>query len=96
MTNPGGSEPGNIGIIQQCLERWFRDVTPGPYTERFVYHDGAQTSELALDREFVNDLRPENLNEYMEHTVLPTLRASPGKIIRAGTDGLSVRARQTH
>ncbi len=96
MTNTGGSEPGNIRIIQQCLERWFRDVTPGTYTERFVYHDGMQSSELAHDREFFNDLRPENLKDYMEHTVLPTLRASPGKIIRVGADGLSVRTRQAH
>ena len=93
MTNPGGMEAQNIQLIRQCLELWFSNVTPGTYTERFIYHDGTQTSELALDREFLNDLRPEQLKEYMERTVLPTLRMSPGTIIRAGADGISVRVR---
>ena len=96
MTNPGSGEPRNIRIIKQCLEKWFRDVTPGTYTERFVYHDGTQTSELALDPDFINNLRPEQLTEYMERTVLPTLRVSPGMLIRAGADGISIRTRYTY
>jgi|SRR5690349_13943576 hypothetical protein len=96
MTHLGNVEPENIRIIRQCLERWFHDVTPGTYTERFVYHDGTQTSEFALDHEFVNALSPLRLKHYIEHTVLPTLRASPGNVIRVGVDGISVRARQMH
>ncbi|WHZ28096.1 MAG: hypothetical protein OJF51_002894 [Nitrospira sp.] len=88
--------PRNIQIIRQCLEMWFSDVTPSTLTERFIYHDGTQTSELALDREFVDHLAPEQLQGYMENTVLPTFRASPGKVIRAGADGITIRARQTH
>ena len=89
-------EPRNIQVIRQCLERWFSDVTPSTLTERFIYHDGTQTSELALDREFVDNLPPQQLQGYMENTVLPTLRASPGKVIRAGADGITIRARQMH
>jgi hypothetical protein len=90
------SEPRNIQLIRQFLEQWFRNVTRATYTERFIYHDGTQTSELALDREFINAFHPEKLQEYMEYTVLPTLRASPGQIIRAGADGISVRTKQLH
>ena len=90
------SEPRNIQLIRQYLEQGFRDVTRATYTERFIYHDGTQTSEFALDREFINALRPEKLQEYMEYTVLPTLRASPGKIIRAGAEGISIRAKKLH
>ena len=92
----GSSEPRNIVIIRQCLEQWFHDVTPSTHTECFVYRDGTQTSELVLDREFIDDLRPEQLKRYMERTVLPTLRVSPGTVIRAGADGISVRARPMH
>lgn len=34
--------------------------------------------ELELEREFIDDLRPGKLKEYIECTVLPTLRANPG------------------
>ena len=89
-------EPRNVGIIRQCLEQWFHDVTPRTHTECFLYHDGTQTSELMLDREFLNAFQPEQLEDYLERTVLPTLRVNPGTSIRAGADGISVQARPIH
>ncbi|MDI3466190.1 MAG: hypothetical protein OJF50_005011 [Nitrospira sp.] len=47
----------------------------------------------SLNREFVDNLPPQQLQKYMENTVFPTLRASPGKVIRAGADGITIRAR---
>jgi len=84
MTHPGDVEAGNIHIIRQYLERWFRDVTPDPYTERFVYHDGTQTSEPALDGEFVNDLSPQRLKAYIEQTVLPYSVRAQGRSFEQG------------
>lgn len=87
----------NIRLIRDCLERSFSDVTPSALTEHFIYHiyhDGSQTSELVLDREFFNNLPLEHLQEYMEGIVIPTLLASPGKNIRIGADGINILARE--
>lgn len=88
-----GIAPEKIQIIMACLKESFRDVKTGDFEEHFVYNDGKQTSELEVGREFVDDLRPEKLKEYMQQTLLPTLRANPGRIIRFGADGVSVRER---
>jgi hypothetical protein len=88
-----GIDLDKIRIIQDLLEKYFHDVKPGDYKERFVYNNGQQTSELELQREFIDDLRPEKLQEYVQSTLLPTLRANPGTIIRFGADGISVHER---
>lgn len=95
MSHQPGIDPKKIQIITACLEDHFNEVKAGDYKERFVYNNGQHTSELELQREFIDDLRPEKLQEYVQSTLLPTLRANPGKIIRFGADGISIRERHT-
>lgn len=89
-----GTDPEKIQIIKDRLEESFHDVKTGEYQERFLHKNGQQTSELELEREFVDDLRPDKLKEYVQQTLLPTLRVSPRKLIRFGSGGISVRERQ--
>ena len=88
-----GTDPEKNQIIKDCLEESLHAVKTGEYQERFLYNNGQQTSELELEREFVDDLRPDKLKEYVQQTLLPTLRVSPGKVIRFGSGGISVRER---
>lgn len=88
-----GIDLDKIRIIQDFLDKHFHDAKPGDHNERFVYNDGQQTSELELEREFVDDLRPEKLQENLHSNLLPALRANPGKIIRFSADGITIRER---
>jgi|SwirhisoilCB1_FD_contig_21_21975221_length_455_multi_3_in_0_out_0_2 hypothetical protein len=92
----GSNEPRNIQIIRECLEMWFSDVTPSTLTERFIYHDGTQTSELALDRELSIIFRPSNSRGTWRTLCFQRSGQVQGKSFEQGlTASLSVQGRCT-
>jgi hypothetical protein len=88
-----GIDPQKIQIIRDCLEAMFHDVRQDNLSERFVFNNGKQTSELKLDRAVVDDLPFDQIKHYMETQVVPKLHENPGKVIYVGSNGLSVLER---
>ena len=87
--------PTKLEIVKSCLEASFRDVLLDTPHRRFVFHDGAHTSELVLTRALLDDLAGEALSAHMKRDIVPTLQANPGKRISVSTGGMGIGARES-
>ena len=85
-----GIDPTKVQIVKSCLEAAFKDVRPGKLNGGVVFNDVARTYELEFDSAFIDDILKEQLKTYMETTIIPKMRANPGKIIYVSNDGIKV------
>ncbi len=83
-------DPTKILIVQSCLDAAFKDVRPGKLNGGVVFNDVARTYELEFDSAFIDDILKEQLKTYMETTIIPKMRANPGKIIYVSDDGIEI------
>jgi len=90
-------DPKKIEIVKSCLEAAFKDVRhrqEGNHDlQRFVFNDGMQSSQLVIDRAFLDDIRQEQLvwlENYIRKIIVLRLRANVGKKISVSNSGISV------
>lgn len=89
-----GTDPNQIDMVTSCLEGSFTEVRctedSGTLETRFLFNDQQLRSGLIFTRRFIDDFRGD-LKAYVEKTLLPKLKESPGKIIYIGSDGMRIR-----
>jgi hypothetical protein len=90
-----GVDLTKLAIVKSCLEASFKDVRLDIRNRRFVFHDGAHTSELVLNSALLGDLPEDALIAHMKRNIVPTLQANPGKKISVSTDGIGIGARES-
>ena len=83
-------DPTKARIVQSCLEASYKDARPDRLDGRVVFNDGDLGCELEFDRAFIDDILREQLKTYMETTIIPKMRANPGKIIYVSNDGIEI------
>ena len=79
-----------IQIVKSCLDAAFKDVRPGKLNGGVVFNDVARKYELEFDSAFIDDILREQLKTYMETTIIPKMRANPGKKIYVSNDGIEI------
>ncbi len=88
-----GIDPTKIQIVRSCLEASFKDVRSDKLDECFVFNDGEQSSQLAFDRAFLDDIPTDQLDPYLETNIVPKLKANPGMKIYVSNDGIEIMNR---
>ncbi len=83
-------DPTKILIVQSCLDAAFKDVRPDKLNGGVVFNDGGRKYQLEFDSAFIDDIPREQLKTYMETTIIPKMRANPGKKIYVSNDGIEI------
>lgn len=87
-------DPKIIQTVKHCLETSFRDVHH--LHQRFLFHDGTQSSELVFNREFLENISEPSLFSHLVKDIIPTLKANPGKRISVNSNGIGIGPRETN
>jgi len=85
-----GMDPTKILIVQSCLDAAHKGFRPDKLHERVVFNDGDLGCQLEFDKAFIDDILREQLKTYMETTIIPKMRANPGKKIYVSNDGIEI------
>ena len=91
-----GIDPIRAQIVKSCLLASYKDFKPDKLYERFVFNDGDLGCELEFDKAFIDDIPREQLKTYMETTIIPKMRANPGKRIYVSNDGIEIMNKDSH
>ncbi len=85
-----GISPTKVLVVQSCLEAAFKDFRPDKLNGRVVFNDGDLGCELEFDWAFIDDIPIDQLKTYLETTIIPKMRANPGKKIYVSNDGIEI------
>ncbi len=85
-----GIDPTKVLIVQSCLAAAFKDSRTDILNGGFVINVGGRSCELELDSAFIDDIPREQLKTYMETSIIPKMRANPGKKIYVSNDGIEI------
>ncbi len=91
-----GIDPTKVLIVQSCLETSHKGFKPDKLNERVVFNDGDLGCELEFDKAFIDDIPIDQLKTYMETTIIPKIRANPGKKIYVSNDGIEIRNKDSN
>ena len=90
-------DPKKIEIVKSCLETAFQDVRhrqEGNHDlQCFLFNDGTHSSQLVIDRTFLDDIRREQLvwlENFIRKTIVFKLKANAGKKVSVSNSGISV------
>ncbi len=84
-------DPTKAQIVQSCLETSHKGFKPDKLNERFVFNDGDLGCELEFDKACIDDIPIDQLKTYLETTIIPKMKANPGKKIYASNGGIEIR-----
>ncbi len=85
-----GIDPTKAQIVKSCLVAFFKDARPNRINRRFIFNDGDLGCDLELDKAFIDDIPIDQLKTYMETTIIPKMKANPGKRIYVSNDGIEI------
>ncbi len=91
-----GVDPTKIQIVQSCLDAVHKGFRPDKLHERVVFNDADLGCQLEFDEAFIDDILREQLKTYMETTIIPKIRANPGKKIYVSNDGIGIMDKDSH
>ncbi len=91
-----GIDPTKAQIVKSCLVASYKDFKPDKLNGGFVFNDGDLGCELELDKAFIDDIPRDQLKTYMETTIIPKMRANPGKRIYVRNEGIEIMNKDSH
>jgi hypothetical protein len=81
-------DPVRIQIILDCLEQISDDISVGEHLTLFVVHQDGHSWQLRFNRDFLENVQPvEDLQPYIDTTVIPSLLANPDRRLEVGPHG---------
>ncbi len=83
-------DPTKARIVHSCLVASYKDFKLDKLNERVVFNDGDLGCELEFDKAFIDDISIDQLKTYLETTIIPKMRANPGKKIYVSNDGIEI------
>ncbi len=85
-----GIDPTKVQILQSCLDAAHKGFRPDKLHERVVFNDRDLGCELEFDKAFIDDIPIDQLKTYLETTIIPKMKANPGKKIYVSDDGIEI------
>jgi hypothetical protein len=92
-----GLDPKKIEIVKSCLETAFKNVRHRQEGNNdlqcFLFTDGTHSSQLVIDRTFLDGIRRDQLvwlENYMRKIILLKLKANAGKKVSVSNNGMDV------